>query len=103
MREIDLQHPDGSHKQWITRSEAERMRSAGQADRVSRFKFRLAEVAQPSLSRNSAPMLKRHDLNALVGFTKCDEIELERLKGHGLLPIGAWVTQSGRIRVPQPV
>ncbi|KAA6459658.1 hypothetical protein DYQ86_16195 [Acidobacteria bacterium AB60] len=102
---FQLQFPDGTHCKRITASEAEEMERKGDIERVSKrkdpaVKYRMISRPDPSLSKASPPMLKKADLEALVGLSKTNETRLERLIGHGLLPMTAWVTEYGQIRIP---
>ena len=86
-----VQNPDGSHRQYLSRPECERKVKEKVMRRMPRTKgaspkYRMIQYAQPSDSDLSMTTITLSDMQALVGIQKSDESRIERLIGFGLLP-----------------
>jgi hypothetical protein len=103
---VKLQNADGTHRQWISLTQAERLETEGKASRISKRKdpqivFKLRSYPDPSSSPASRAALTSSDVDYLAtlkpGFvagldtTKVRELHpvrlrrLQRLAGHGLI------------------
>lgn len=88
---VDLQNPDGSHRQYLSSAEVQRRCGEnGDIYRVSRPKapkqvYRLRVFANPSKSQDSSASLTFADMETLVGLRKMTQEKRERLEGWGLI------------------
>jgi hypothetical protein len=101
---IRLENTDGSLHRWITPGESKRMKARGEITRSTSRRspgvsFRLVEVAKPSESKVSMPVITLSDMLKVAGVQRLnpndEERDIERLIGFGLLPENVVYPQHG--------